>query len=77
MDHLWSDPVEWYIIESFVGKGAAFMVNWGMSEIGPLTINKVFYNSDQIQEVKRQETILGDTYYCDWKIKDNKLFVKR
>jgi acyl-CoA synthetase (AMP-forming)/AMP-acid ligase II len=71
-----SDPVEWYIIELFVGKGAAFMVNWGMSEIGPLTINKVFYNSDQIQEVKRQETILGDTYYCDWKIKDNKLFVK-
>jgi hypothetical protein len=52
------------------------MANWGMSEIGPLTINKVFYNLDQIQEVKRKETILGDTYYCDWKIKDNKLFVK-
>ena len=71
-----SDPVEWYIIESFVKKGATFMANWGMSEIGPLTINKIFYNLDQIQEVKRKETILGDTYYCDWKIKDNKLFVK-
>ena len=71
-----SDPVEWYIIESCVGKGATFMVNWGMSEIGPLTINKVFYNSDQIQEVKRQETILGDTYYCDWKIKNDILHVK-
>ena len=30
-----SDPVEWYIIESFVKKGATFMANWGMSEIGP------------------------------------------
>ena len=52
------------------------MANWGMSEIGPLTINKVFHELDQIQEVKRKETILGDTYYCDWKIEDNKLFVK-
>jgi acyl-CoA synthetase (AMP-forming)/AMP-acid ligase II len=68
--------VEWHIIESFVKQGATFMANWGMSEIGPLTINKVFHELDQIQEVKRKETILGDTYYCDWKIEDNKLFVK-
>jgi acyl-CoA synthetase (AMP-forming)/AMP-acid ligase II len=71
-----SSPVEWYIIESFVKQGAIFMANWGMSEIGPLTINKVFHELDQIQEVKRKETILGDTYYCDWKIENNKLFVK-
>ncbi len=68
--------VEWHIIESFVKQGATFMANWGMSEIGPLTINKVFHELDQIQEVKRKETILGDTYYCDWKIENNELFVK-
>ncbi len=68
--------VEWHIIESFVKQGATFMANWGMSEIGPLTINKIFYELDQIQEVKRKETILGDTYYCDWKIENNELFVK-
>ena len=71
-----SSPVEWHIIESFVKQGATFMANWGMSEIGPLTINKVFHELDQIQEVKRKETILGDTYYCDWKIENNELFVK-
>jgi len=71
-----SNPVEWHIIESFVKQGATFMANWGMSEIGPLTINKVFYELDQIQEVNRKETILGDTYYCDWKIENNELFVK-
>ena len=71
-----SDPVEWYIIESFVKQGATFMANWGMSEIGPMTINKIFYDLDQIEEVKRKETILGDTYYCDWKIENNELFVK-
>mgnify|MGYP001329227515 CR=1 FL=1 len=71
-----SSPVEWHIIESFVKQGATFMANWGMSEIGPLTINKIFYDLDQIQEVKCKETILGDIYYCEWKIEDNKLFVK-
>jgi len=71
-----SSPVEWHIIESFVKQGATFMANWGMSEIGPMTINKIFYDLDQIQEVKRKETILGDTYYCDWKIENNELFVK-
>ena len=52
------------------------MANWGMSEIGPIAINKTFYNLDQIQEVKEDLTILGDTYYCDWKIDNNVLYVK-
>ena len=71
-----SDSVKWNIIESFVNQGATFMANWGMSEIGPIAINKTFYNLDQIQEVKEDLTILGDTYYCDWKIDNNVLYVK-
>jgi acyl-CoA synthetase (AMP-forming)/AMP-acid ligase II len=42
-----SDPVSWEMIEAFTTKGAIVQPNWGMSEVGPLTINSVFTkNSD-------------------------------
>jgi acyl-CoA synthetase (AMP-forming)/AMP-acid ligase II len=75
-----SDPVTWEMIEAFVERGAIVQPNWGMSEIGPITINIVFNNKEQIDAAKKQApknfTILGDTYYCDWKIVDNELYVK-
>ena len=39
-----SEPVEWGLIIDFVKKGCNFMVNWGMTEIGPCAINTVFKN---------------------------------
>jgi hypothetical protein len=68
------------MIEGFVSKGAIVQPNWGMSEIGPIAINIVFDNLEKIQYVKERTpkgyTILGDTYYCDWKIVDHELYVK-
>ncbi len=74
-----SDPVTWEMIEAFVSKGAIVQPNWGMSEIGPLTINTVFDNMEKVYEYKNRNipgTILGDTYYCETKIEDNILYVK-
>ena len=75
-----SDPVTWEMIEAFVSKGAIVQPNWGMSEIGPITINIEFDNMQKVQHVKErcfeQYTILGDTYYCDWKIDNHELYVK-
>lgn len=75
-----SDPVSWEMIEAFVERGAIVQPNWGMSEIGPIAINITFDSLDKIYEAKQQApddfSILGDTYYCDWKIKDNELLVK-
>jgi acyl-CoA synthetase (AMP-forming)/AMP-acid ligase II len=75
-----SDPVSWEMIEAFVSKGAIVQPNWGMSEIGPIAINIVFDSIDKVEAAKKQSpdnfSILGDTYYCDWKIKDNELYVK-
>lgn len=75
-----ADPVEWYLIEEFVKKGATVCSNWGMTEIGPICINKTFYSMDQVLKEKSKSventTILGDTFYCDYKIVDNELFVK-
>ena len=44
-----SDPVTWEMIEAFVSKGAIVQPNWGMSEIGPITINSVFDSLDKVR----------------------------
>ena len=74
-----SDPVEWDIIETFVNKGATFMTNWGMTEVGPCAINTVFSNIEQVQAAKLRRlsgTLLGNTKYIDYKIENNQLKIK-
>jgi|TARA_R110002074_G_scaffold274742_1_gene446274 acyl-CoA synthetase (AMP-forming)/AMP-acid ligase II len=71
-----SDPVEWNIIEAFVNRGATFMANWGMSEVGPCAINRVFRTTEDIQSVKDEQTILGTLEWCETKIIDSELHVR-
>ena len=74
-----SDRVTWDIIEAFVTKGATFMVNWGMTEIGPCAVNIVFDSMDKVQHYKSQTpsgtTILGNRYYCNINVQDKRLSV--
>jgi acyl-coenzyme A synthetase/AMP-(fatty) acid ligase len=75
-----ADPVTWDIIESFVSKGATFLANWGMSEIGPIAINTVFDSMDKIGHYKslcpNNATILGDVAACEFKTVNSELHVK-
>jgi hypothetical protein len=72
-----ADPVTWDIIDSFVSRGAVMMVNWGMSEIGPIAINRVFKNKEETNYLKiNLATILGNRFYCEWKIENDELVVK-
>jgi len=74
-----SDPVDWDLIYKFVYQGATVMPNWGMSEIGPITINTTFNDLVQVlhyRHVLKGEFILGDCVYCDIKIVDNELYVR-
>ena len=74
-----SEPVEWDLIIDFVKKGCNFMVNWGMTEIGPCAINTVFKNIETVIEYKKRSlkgTLIGDRIYCDTKIQNNTLHVK-
>ena len=71
-----SDPIDWNIIESFVERGATFMANWGMTEIGPCAINHVFRTIEDVQKLKDENTILGTNEYCETKIIDNELYVR-
>ena len=75
-----SDNVSFEIIEAFVKQGAIFMCNWGMTEIGPITINTIFDRPDSVQEYKKHSiesgTLMGDRIYCDYKIDQGELWVK-
>jgi len=61
-----SDPVYPKVMQAFVNKGATFMCNWGMTEVGPCAINRVFQPYENIE--LRNEPYLGNRYYCDWTI---------
>jgi acyl-CoA synthetase (AMP-forming)/AMP-acid ligase II len=75
-----SDPVSWEMIEAFTSKGATVQPNWGMSEVGPVTINSVFTKDTDIKSYKNlcrsDATILGDKFYIDWRIDNDILYVK-
>ena len=68
-----SDPIPWRHILNFVEKGATVIPNWGMSEVGPVAINKIFKPGD---EVVHHESIMGNTTYCETKIVNNELYVR-
>ena len=71
-----SDKVHANIIKSFVERGAVFMSNWGMTEIGPCAINKVHRKIEDINFDETNGTVLGNRFYCEYKIKDGELHVK-
>lgn len=67
-----SDKVKHTVAQLFIDQGATFIINWGMTEIGPVAINKTYRPGD----ITIPGIILGDTKYCDYKIVDNELWVK-
>ncbi len=68
-----SDRVYSSIIQSFIDRGCTFIANWGMTEVGPIAINKTFVPG---MHVDTTETIMGNMCYCDTKIVENELYVK-
>ena len=71
-----SDRVPAECINKFVGKGATFITNWGMSEIGPIAINKTFTPKDEQAYDMPLYTLMGDTAFVETKIIRNELYVK-
>jgi acyl-CoA synthetase (AMP-forming)/AMP-acid ligase II len=75
-----ADPVTWDVIEALVSKGAKVIVNWGMSEIGPVAINLTFNSMEEVIEEKNKapanSTLMGKDIFCDHKIVNGELLVK-
>jgi len=66
-----SDPIPKHHIQAFIDQGATVLANWGMSEIGPCVINKLYKPGDTAED-----NILGNTFWCNYKVKENQLYVK-
>ena len=71
-----SDKVPAECINRYLDKGATFIANWGMSEIGPIAINKTFTPEDPIVHDLPGHTIMGDNAFCETKIVRHQLYVK-
>lgn len=75
-----STPVTWDLVEWFVSNGATFMANWGMTEVGPISINTTFDSMDKVDKMRslcpNRHTILGNQSYCDYRIVNGELIVK-
>lgn len=75
-----ADPVTWDIIEAFVARGAKFMANWGMSEVGPIAVNIVFEDLEEVYYLKESApgnaTIMGRNKQCHYRIVNSELWVK-
>tara|TARA_Y100001935_G_C17301728_1_gene509680 strand:+ start:1771 stop:2457 length:687 start_codon:yes stop_codon:yes gene_type:complete len=70
-----SDRVSHDCIQDFINKDCTFIVNWGMSEVGPIAINKIFKKGMQIDYLEGY-SLMGDTSFINTKIINNELFVK-
>jgi acyl-CoA synthetase (AMP-forming)/AMP-acid ligase II len=66
-----SDPIPAHHIQAFIDRGATVLANWGMSEIGPCVINKLYTPGDRVDH-----NIIGDTFWTDYKVQQNELYVK-
>lgn len=71
-----SDRVPAECINRFVDKGATFIANWGMSEVGPIAINKTYTANDPLAIDLPLATIMGDTSCVQTKIIKHELYVK-
>jgi len=59
-----SDRVSSQLIQAYIDRGATFIANWGMTEVGPVAINKTYKPGDIVNNT---ESIMGDTAWCDIK----------
>ena len=75
-----SDGVPAFLINKFVEKGCTFIVNWGMTEIGPVAINETIKPSDaKVKDLKigkKTLTLMGNKVFSETKIIQDELYVR-
>lgn len=70
-----SDCVHKHHVEFWINRGVNFIMNYGMTEAGPIIINHKFAHGDELT-VFDHGVPLGDTYWADTKIVNGELFLK-
>lgn len=69
---LGSDSIPAYHVNELTSRGATVLSNWGMSEIGPCVINKLYKPG----EIETRDNVLGNHWDASIKIVDGELCVK-
>lgn len=70
-----SDCVNRQHVNLFLEKNIPFMINYGLTEAGPIIINRKFTDSKEL-DIFDNGIIMGDTIWCDYKIENNELLLK-
>jgi len=70
-----SDCMYRQYVEKYLRAGVPFMINYGMSEAGPIIINHIFKSLDELL-VFDNGIPLGDLVHCEYKIIDRELYLK-
>jgi long-subunit acyl-CoA synthetase (AMP-forming) len=70
-----SDCVYPHHISYWTNKGAEFIANYGMTEAGPIIINHKYAPGEDLS-YHNEGVILGDQYWCDYKVIDGELYLK-
>lgn len=68
---LGSDKIPARHVNALTERGATVLSNWGMSEIGPCAINKLY----QPGETETEDNVLGNHFDCYFKIMDGVLWI--
>lgn len=70
-----SDCIDKTHVEFWQNRGVPFMINYGMTEAGPIIINHVF-SPDEDLDIFSQGVPLGTVSYCETDIRDGELYLK-
>jgi acyl-CoA synthetase (AMP-forming)/AMP-acid ligase II len=62
-------------VEKYLNVGVPFMINYGMSEAGPIIINHIFNSIDELS-VFDNGIPLGNNVTCEYKIENKELLLK-
>jgi hypothetical protein len=70
-----SDCIKKHHAEYFLNKNVSFMINYGLTQAGPIIINHIFTSKKELT-IFDQGVPLGSTIYCDYKLVNDELFLK-
>lgn len=70
-----SDCVDRNMVEFFLSYTDKFIINYGLTQAGPIIINHKFDSSSDLS-IFNKGVVLGSQIWCDYKICDNELLLK-
>ncbi len=75
-----SSPITSSLMKKYLLRNAVVQPNWGMSEVGPITIYSIIKDLSDLERLNKkrpeQTTLLGDIFEIEYKVLDSELWVR-